>query len=174
MNLYKFSKVDITSNKAYISGIISIIEFYYYENINSFTVDLINDYLVDKPIKITHALIQFYDAYPSRTKKKALYWTDKKVGLHIRNSVNPFDESKENIFYTISGAEHNVPYSKININKIVNANNNFSFTIALSSDYPSHKPDNVILIDTPNSNFPEVALPFNYINFKLYYNSINE
>jgi len=174
MNIYKFSKVDITTNKAFISGIIYFHEFYYYEDINSFTVNLINDYLIDKPIKITHALIQFFTTLPSRNKTKALYWTDKKIGLHIRNSVNPFDESKENLFYTISGAEHNVPYSKININKIINANNNFSFTIALSSDYQSHKPSDVILTDTPNSNFPEVALPFNYIYFKLYYNSINE
>jgi len=172
MNIYKFSKVDITTNKAFISSTIYLYEFYYYEDINSFTVNLINDYLVDKPIKITHAIIQFYNVYPSRAKTKAIYWTDKKIGLHIRDSVNPFDESKENLFYTISGAEHNVPYSKININKIVNANNNFSFTIALSSDYLSHKPNDVILTDIFYDDYPFLALPFTYINFKLYYNSI--
>jgi len=174
MNLYKFNKVNITTNKAHISNIIYFYKFYYYKDINKFTVDLINDFLVDKPIKITHALIQFNSIHPSRDKTNALYWTDKKIGLHIRNSVNPFDESKENLFYTISGAEHNVPYSKININKIVNANNNFSFTIALSSDYTSHKPDDIILTNTPNSEITTGELPFNYVYFKLYYNSIHE
>jgi len=173
MNIYKFGKVDITTNKTFITSIISKHEFYYYKDINSFTVNLLNDSLVDKPIKITHALIQFYNENSPTNRTKALYWTNKKVGLHIRNSVNPFDESKENLFYTISGAEHNVPYNKININKIVNANNNFSFTIALSSNYQSHKPSDVILTDTPGSNINKAALPFNYIYFKLYYNSIN-
>jgi len=167
MNIYKFGKVDITTNKAYITSIIPKREFYYYEDINSFTVDLINDHLVNKSIEITHALIQFYN----ENSNKELYWTDKKLGLHIRNSINPFDESKENIFYSISGAEHNGPYSKININKTVNANNNFSFTIALSSAYPSHKPNDVILVNTP-SEYATNALPFDYVYLKLYYNSI--
>jgi len=169
MNIYKFGKVDVTTNKEYITSIIPKHEFYYYEDINSFTVDLINDYLVDKSIEITHALIQFYNESSPNNRNKELYWTDKKLGLHIRNSVNPFDESKENIFYTISGAEHNVSYSKININKTVNANNNFSFTIALSSEYASRKPNNVILINTPSEDATN-ALPFDYVYLKLYYN----
>jgi len=85
MNIYKFGKVDITTNKAFITSIIPKREFYYYEDINSFTVDLINDYLVNKSIEITHALIQFYNENSPNNKTKELYWTNKKLGLHIRN-----------------------------------------------------------------------------------------
>jgi len=160
------NSANIINEQPYITNILIPSEFTYY--LGGFTTTLIKDFLVDEPIEITDILIQFYGEQAHNTKK--LYWTDKRIGLHIRNSTELFNPSNENTFYNISGNEHNLPFSEINANKIIEANKNFKLTMTLSKTYPSHKPDNIILIDTPASEITDAALPFHYVLVKLYYN----
>jgi len=168
-SLYIFGNLDkanIINKKPYITNIVIPSEFIYFDgNSSGFSGELIKDFLVDEPIEITNILIQFYGEYAHRTKE--LYWTDKRIGLQVRDSAEIFGE---NTFYDISGSEHNLPFSEINANKIIEANKNFSISLALSKTYPSHKPDDVILSDTPASEITVAALPFHYVLIKLYYN----
>jgi len=160
------AKANIINEKPYITNIIIPSEFTYYNN--EFATTLIEDFLVDESIEITNILVQFYNEQAHTTKK--LYWTDKRVGLLVRNSTELFSRNNELTYYDISGGEHNIPFSEINANKIIEANKNFSISIKLSKTYPSHKPDNVILTDTPASEITVAALPFHYVLIKLYYN----
>jgi len=163
------AKANIINEKPYITDIIIPSEFTYYgEELDSFSTTLIKDFLVDEPIEITNILVQFYGEQAHSTKK--LYWTDKRVILSVRNSAEIFSRNNEHTFYDISGGEHNVPFSEINANKIIEANKNFTLGIKLSKTYPSHKPSDIILTDTPASEITTAALPFHYVLIKLYYN----
>jgi len=114
-----------------------------------------------------YALIQFIGENAHKTK--ALYWTEKQFGIHIRDSTSLSGPSNEDTFYDISGNEHNISYIKIPIKKTIEVNKKFSATIALSKTYPSHKPNDVILTDTSLTENTASALPFQYVTFKLYY-----
>jgi len=163
------AKATIINEKPYITNIVIPSEFIYYDgNSSGFGGTLIKDFLVDEPIEITNILIQFYGERAHSTKE--LYWTDKRIGLQIRDSIEIFGVSDENTFYDISGSEHDLPFSEISVNKIIEANKNFSISMALSKTYPSHKPSDVILTDTPASEITAAALPFHYVLIKLYYN----
>jgi len=160
------AKATIINEKPYITNIIIPSEFTYYND--GFAATLISDFLVDESIEISNILVQFYGEEAHNTKE--LYWTDKRVSLQIRNSAETFGLANEHISYDISGSEHNLSFSEINSNKLVEANKNFKLTMALSKTYPSHKPGNVILTDTPESEITVAALPFHYVLVKLYYN----
>jgi len=161
------AKANIINENPYITNIIIPSEFTYYDNIG-FYAPLIKDFLVDEPIEITNILVQFYNEQAHSTKE--LYWTDKRVILSLRNSSEIFSSTVETNSYDISGSEHNVPFSEINANKYIEANKNFLLSITLSKTYPSHKPSDVILTDTPTSEITAAALPFHYVLVKLYYN----
>jgi len=123
------AKANIINEKPYIMNIVIPSEFMYYgEELDSFTVKLIKDFLVNEPIEITNILVQWYGEQAHNTKE--LYWTDKRVSLHVRNSAETFETSLENTFYDISGNEPNLPFSEINANKNIEANKNFSISIS--------------------------------------------
>jgi len=96
----------------------------------------------------------------------------KKLRLITWNNAEPLTNSNISyIDYDIGGNEHNVPYIKILINKIIEANKNFLIIIFCSKTYTSRKPSNVILTNFENPDYTpqQHFLPFNHAIIKLYY-----
>jgi len=67
-------------NISHITGIIKNNDFIHTINPSIFIGFLIQDYIVDERIELTHGLIQFHgeDTYNDRE----IYWTDKKIKIN--------------------------------------------------------------------------------------------
>jgi len=87
-------------------------------------------------------------------KDKEIYWIDKKLRLITWNNAKPLTDSNISyIDYGIGGNKHNLLYTNILINKIIEANKNFSIVIFCSKIYTSCKPSNVILTHFENPDY---------------------
>jgi len=160
----------IITNNSYIVGVSENEDFDYETTGEIFHSKVIKDIPLERKIKITNAIVQFYDedAY----NRREIYWTDKTLRLLVwSNTSRPLLPNLTHKDFDISGGSHNVPYITVAINKTIEANKNFSIVILCSKNYSSRKPDDVVLTDvtaphlTPQSNY----LPFKQTTVKVNY-----
>jgi len=160
VSVYKFSESLAKAKKEnYIERVVTKNNDVFIQSFNTtINIGMLLGYIVDKSIELKYALLEFQ--HLPANNNNPLYWKDKNLTLIIGVVNNPLEHNTKE--YIIQGGVARV---KIPMLEYIESNKNIGLVLHCSNNYTSRKPNDI----TVNDNAP-IALPFELVSLKLYYN----